>query len=179
MQTIKEKYDKIAVPGMMKKFGYKNKLAVPRIVKVSISTGTGSLKDKTKEQIIEKSMAVITGQKAKFNPAKKSIAAFKLREGMKIGYSVMLRGQRMHDFLDRLVNVAIPRIRDFRGLNAKAVDSMGNFTIGLKEHNVFPETSEEDLKNVFGLGVTIVTSAKNKEEATELFKLLGFPFSKK
>lgn len=179
MQTLKEKYNKVAVPEMKKKFGYKNDLAVPKITKVIISTGIGSLKDDARKISIEKSLNLIAGQKAKANQAKKSIASFKLRQGTTIGLSVTLRNKRMHDFLDKFINITIPRIRDFRGLSQKLIDEVGNMTIGLKEHIVFPETSGEDVRSAFGMGVTIVTSAKTKEEAFELLKLMGFPFSKK
>ena len=179
MQSIKEKYEKIVIPEMKKKFGYKNSLAAPRIIKVSVATGIGSLKDEGKKEIVEKTLAAITGQKPVPNIAKKSIATFKTREGMVIGHSVTLRGNRMYDFLEKLVNVTIPRIRDFRGLDPKAIDTQGNFSIGFKEHTVFPETASDDVRKAFGLGVTIATTAKNKEEAFEFFKLMGFPFKKK
>ncbi len=178
MQNIREKYEKIAIPEMKKKFGYKNNLAVPKIVKVVINTGIGSIKDEKQLEVIEKQLGLIAGQKPVKRLAKKSIASFKIREGDLVGYSVALRGQRMYDFLDRLVSIAIPRIGDFRGLNQKAVDEAGNFTIGVKEHTIFPEISEEDIKNIFGFEATIVTNAKKREEALELFKLLGFPFKK-
>ncbi len=180
MMLLKEKYKKIAVPEMKNKFGYKNDLAVPRIVKVVVNTGVGSFKEKDEKQfeIIEKQLSLITGQKPAKRNAKKSIASFKVREGTLVGYSATLRGQRMHDFLDRLINIAIPRIGDFRGLNPKAVDEAGNLTIGIKEHTIFPEISEEDIRMIFGFEATIVTTAKKREEALELFKLLGFPFKK-
>lgn len=179
MQTIKEKYEKKAVLEMKKKFGHKNKMAVPNITKVIVSTGIGPAKDdKERKEMIEKSLTFITGQKLARNAAKKSIAGFKLREGMTIGYSSTLRKKRMHDFLDKLINVTIPRIRDFRGLNPASIDKNGSMTIGFKEHTVFPETSGDDVRKAFGLAVTVVTNAKSKEEALELFKLLGFPFKK-
>ncbi len=178
MQNIREKYEKIAIPEMKKKFGYQNNLAAPKIVKVVINTGVGSIKDEKQLEVIEKQLGLIAGQKPVKRLAKKSIASFKIREGDLVGYSVALRGQRMYDFLDRLVSIAIPRIGDFRGLNQKAVDEAGNFTIGVKEHTIFPEISEEDIKNIFGFEATIVTNAKKREEALELFKLLGFPFKK-
>ncbi|MCK6462775.1 MAG: 50S ribosomal protein L5 [Candidatus Pacebacteria bacterium] len=176
MKNIKEKYEKNAVPELKKKFGYKNILAVPKIKKVVVSAGVGSYKDETKKELTGKSLATITGQKPLVNKAKKSIASFKLRQGMPIGYSVTLRGNRMYDFLEKLVNVAVPRIRDFRGLDPKAIDHKGSMTIGFKEHIAFPETAGEDVRSAFGLGVTVVSSAKSKEEAAELFKLVGFPF---
>jgi len=179
MAGIKEKYEKIVIPEMKKKFGYKNILAVPKVIKVVVTTGTGSMKDEEKKKIIESSLSAITGQKPVPNLAKKSIAAFKTREGMVVGYSVTLRKKKMHDFLEKLINVTIPRIRDFRGLDPNAIDEQGNFTIGFKEHIVFPETSSEDVRKAFGLGVVIVTTAKSKEEALEMLKLLGMPFKKK
>lgn len=178
MQTIREKYKKIVVSEMKKKFGYKNEMAVPKIVKVVVNTGVGSVKDEKILENIESHLALITGQKPVKKSAKKSIASFKIRQGDLAGYSVTLRGQRMYDFLDRLINIAIPRIGDFRGLNPGAVDESGNFTIGVKEHVIFPEISEEDIKTIFGLEATIVTTAKNRDQALELFKLLRFPFKK-
>lgn len=164
---------------MKKKLGYKNKLAVPKITKVIISTGTGSKKDdKERLENIKKSLSLITGQKPIENLARKSISTFKLREGMPIGFSATLRKKRMYDFLEKLINITLPRIRDFRGLNEKSIDGQGNLNIGIKEHTVFPETSAEDVRSSFGLGVTVVTNAKNKQEALELLRLTGFPFKK-
>ena len=173
---IKEKYNKIVVPEMKKKFEYKNNFAVPKIEKVIISTGIGSLKDEAKKEAIEISLRKIAGQKPRPNPAKKSIASFKLRQGAIIGYSVTLRGKRMYDFLQKLISVALPRVRDFRGLDPKSIDEAGNFSIGFKEHVAFPEVSNEDIRSTFGLNVTIVTSAKKKEEAMKLLRLIGIPF---
>jgi large subunit ribosomal protein L5 len=178
MTPIKEKYQKKAVPEMEKKFGYKNKLAAPKIVKVVVNVGVGRVKDEKQLEVIEKQLALIAGQKPAKRLAKKSIASFKLRKGDLVGYSATLRGQRMYDFLDRLVNIAIPRIGDFRGLDPKAVDAAGNFSIGIKEHTIFPEIAEEDIRNIFSFEATIVTSAKSRDEALELFKLLGLPFKK-
>jgi large subunit ribosomal protein L5 len=179
MQSLKEKFNKKVIPEIKKKFGYKNNLAAPKIIKIIVSTGTGSLKDnEEKKGIVEKSLTLIVGQKPIPNQARKSIASFKTRQGMIIGYSVTLRKQRMWDFLEKLIDIAIPRVRDFRGLDSKSVDAAGNLTIGFKDHTVFPEASEEDIRKAFGLGVTLVTSAKKKEEAIELFKLLGFVFKK-
>lgn len=178
MQPIKEQQKSI-FEKLKEQFGYTNTLAAPRITKVVISTGVGSIKDeKKKRELIPDRLAKITGQKAAPRGAKKSIATFKLREGDTIGYAVTLRGARMYGFLDKLFNVAIPRTRDFKGIDTKAVDELGNFTIGVKEHTIFPETSDEDLKDVFGLGITIVTTAKTREEALAFFRLLGVPFKK-
>ena len=154
-------------------FKYTNVMQTPKIEKVVISAGIGSVKDKNKIKTIKDRLARITGQKEAARAAKKSIATFKT-----LGYQVTLRGQRMYDFLDRLIHIAIPRTRDFRGLDIKGIDEMGNFTMGIKEHTIFPETSDEDLKDVFGFAITFVTTAKNKEEAKEYFKSLGFPFKK-
>lgn len=158
------------------KFQYKGMMASPRIDKVVISTGIGNVTDKNKIEVIQDRLSKITGQKPSPRPAKKSIAGFKTREGQIIGYQVTIRGPRMYDFLDRFLHVALPRTRDFRGIKQSAIDEMGNVTIGVKEHIIFPETAEEDLRDVFGLSVTIVTTAKNKEEALVLLKHLGVPF---
>ncbi len=179
MMSIQEKYKKEVVPAMMKSFGYKNMMAVPKITKVVVNTGIGSVKDENQKNLIEKQMVSITGQKPSKRPAKKSIASFKTREGSHIGYSVTLRGKRMYDFLNKLLYVAIPRKRDFRGLSRTSVDKAGNLSIGFKEHIVFPEMVGEDVKNLFGLQATIVTTAHGKEEGHKFFELLGFPFAKK
>ena len=176
MNKFKEKFNKAVIPEMNKKFGYKNALSAPKIIKVVVSAGIGSFKDEAKKESALKSFTQIVGQKPLANKAKKSIASFKLREGMVVGYSATLRGPRMYDFLEKLVNVAIPRVRDFRGLEQKLVDQTGNMSIGFKEHISFPESAEEDVRSAFGLGVTVVTTAKSKEEAFELLKLAGFPF---
>ena len=178
MNPIKEKYISHVIPEMKKKFGLSNDLAVPKILKIIVHSGTGSLKDEAKRAAIQSSLAMITGQKVSPRKAKKSIASFKLREGTVIGYVATLRGKKMFDFLEKLINVAIPRIRDFRGIEKKLVDEMGNITLGFKDHTVFPETGEEDVRGAFGLEVTIVTSGKNKEEGYELLKSLGLPFVK-
>jgi len=168
--NIKERYENY-------KKEFKNAMAAPKILKVLVSVGVGSKKDdKTKLEAIEKSITMIAGQKPVPNRAKKSIASFKLRQGMVIGYTATLRGQRMYDFLEKLINVAIPRIRDFRGLDKKLIDGRGSMTIPFKEHIVFPEAGGEDVRSAFGLGVTIVSNAKNREDAYKLFKALGFPF---
>ena len=158
--------------------GYKNVMRAPRIVKVVVSSGTGKAKDKNRNALVEEKLALITGQKAAPRAAKQSIAQFKSREGDIVGFQVTLRGARMYDFLDKVIHIALPRTRDFRGLNTSAVDEMGNMTIGIKENTIFPETSDEDLKDVFGLAVTVVTTAKSKAEATAFFEHLGVPFKK-
>jgi large subunit ribosomal protein L5 len=174
---LKEKYQKEVIPIMKQKFGYKNDLAVAAIEKVVVNIGIGSsaLKDKKAQELISKDLALIAGQKPSPALAKKAIASFKTRKGMTVGLKVTLRGKRMFDFLSRLINIALPRTRDFRGIDPKSVDQGGNLTIGIKEHIIFPEISQEDIKKIFGLEITIVTNAKKREEALELFKLLGFP----
>lgn len=159
-------------------FGYSNVMQAPRIEKVIVSTGTGKIDDKAKVALIQDRLATITGQKASPRPAKKSIASFKLREGEIIGYQVTLRGTRMEHFLDKLVHIALPQTRDFRGIKNTAFDEMGNYTLGIKEHTIFPETANEELKDVFGLAITIVTTAKTKEEAEALLRHVGLPLQK-
>ena len=160
---------------MNKKFGYKNALAAPKITKVVVSAGIGSFKDEAKRSGL-KIFYSNCRPKTLGQQSQKSIASFKLREGMVVGYSATLRGPRMYDFLEKLVSVTIPRVRDFRGLDKKLVDQTGNMSIGFKEHISFPESAEEDVRAAFGLGVTVVTTAKSKEEAIELLGLAGFPF---
>lgn len=163
---------------LKEQFGYGNVMETPRVSRVVVSTGTGKIADKNKIKLIEDRLARITGQKPSPRPAKKSIASFKLREGDIIGYQVTLRGARMRHFVDKLVNIALPRTHDFRGLSASSIDEMGNFTIGIREHTIFPETSDEDIKDVFGLSITLVTTARTKEEAEALLRHLGFPLKK-
>ncbi|MDO8565214.1 MAG: 50S ribosomal protein L5 [bacterium] len=170
IQTLKEKSKTIP--------GYKNAMQAPRILKVVVSTGVGSFKDKNKFKIVEDRLAKITGQKAAPRGAKVSVASFKSREGDVVGYQVTLRGARMYDFLDRLINIALPRTKDFRGIAPTAADEMGNYTLGIKEHSIFPETTDEELKDVFGFAVTIVTTAKGKDEVVAFLTHLGFPFKK-
>ncbi len=159
-------------------FSYVNKMQSPKILKVIVSSATGSVKDPKKKTLIGDRLARITGQKAAEKAAKKSIATFKVREGDAVGYQVTLRGPRMMDFLNKVVNIALPRTRDFRGLNANSIDEMGNFNFGIKEHTVFPETADEELKDVFGMGITIVTTSKDKAETKKLLEHLGFLFKK-
>ncbi len=161
-----------------KALSYKNVMQTPKIEKVIVSIGVGSVKDKKKFDVITDRLAKITGQKAAPRAAKKSIATFKLRQGDVVGFQITLRGSRMKNFLERLLAVALPRTRDFRGLDPKAIDEMGNLTIGIKEHTIFPETSDEDLKDVFGFAVTVVTTAKSRDEALKYLTYLGFPFKK-
>ncbi len=161
---------------LKERFSYVNTMQAPRLVKVVVSTGVGSLKDKKKLELIESRLTTITGQKASARSAKKSIASFKSRQGDVVGYQVTLRGKRMEGFLDRLLAVTLPRTKDFRGISRTIVDDMGNATIGIKEHTIFPETADEELKDVFGLAITVVTTAKNKKEAEAFLEHLGFPF---
>lgn len=173
---IKEKYYKEVIPLMKKKFGYRNDLAVPKIEKVIINSGIGKYRQDPKAlEEIEQALMMISGQKPVKTLAKKAISAFKIKKGMNIGLMVTLRRKKMYDFLDRLINLVLPRIRDFHGLEPKSVDNSGNLTIGIKEHIVFPEISHEDVHHIFGLEVTVVTTAKTKEEGLELLKLIGFP----
>lgn len=160
-------------------FKLKNIMQAPKIEKVVISSGTGSSKDKNRLEVVIDRLSKITGQRPIKKGAKKSIASFKTREGDIVGVQVTLRGERMWSFLDRLLNIALPRTKDFRGIFSGAVDEMGNYTLAVKEHTVFPETSDEDLKDVFGFAVTIVTNLKNKSDTLEFLKTLGFPFKKK
>ncbi len=174
---IKESYQKEIVPEMKKKFGYKNDLTVPKMKKLVVNVGFGR-RSKEKDYIenIKKSLSAISGQAPVFIKAKKSISAFKLREGMVIGAKVTLRGNKMYDFVERLVNISFPRVRDFRGISPKCVDRSGNLTIGFKDNFAFPEIEIQDLDKAHGLEVSIDTTAKSKEEGFELFKLLKFPF---
>jgi len=160
------------------KFGYKNVMQAPKIVKVVISSTTGSIKDPKKKALMADRLTKITGQKVSEKAAKQSIATFKVRQGDPVGYQVTLRGARMYDFLNKIIHIALPRTRDFRGLNANSIDEMGNFTFGIKEHTVFPETADEELKDVFGMAVTVVTTSDNKEETKALLDHLGFLFKK-
>lgn len=155
--------------------GYKNPMQSPRILKAVVSAGIGSIKDKKKVELVADRLAKITGQKPAIRGAKKSIASFKVRQGDPSGYQITLRGPRMFGFLDKLLHVALPRTKDFRGISEKAVDAIGNITIGIKEHTIFPETSDEELKDVFGLSVTVVTTARTKQEGLAFFRFVGFP----
>lgn len=177
MNTVQEQ-TKNAYEALKADFGYTNKMQSPKLTKVVISVGTGSVKDKEKPKVIQDRLARITGQKPAQRQAKKAIASFKTRTGMVIGYQVTLRGARMYDFLNKLIHIALPRTRDFRGLSVKSIDGMGNYTLGIKEHTIFPETSDEDLKDVFGLAVTLVTTAKTKKEAETFLRHIGLPLQK-
>ncbi|MEK7144276.1 MAG: 50S ribosomal protein L5 [Patescibacteria group bacterium] len=173
--SITKERQQSAYLALAKTFGYTSPMQGTRIQKVVVSTGVGKKRDKKQLEVIEDRLAKITGQKPSARAARISIASFKVREGDTVGLQVTLRGARMYDFVDKLIHIALPRTRDFRGLSAKAIDEMGNITIGIKENTIFPETSDEDLKDVFGLAITIVTTAKSKAEAEAFFRHLGMP----
>ncbi len=177
MPRMRRRYDDDVVKAMTEKFGYANPMQVPRIDKIVINMGVGeATQDKKKVTKAADELALIAGQKAVITKAKKSIAQFKLREGMPIGAKVTLRRERMYEFLDRLVTVAMPRIRDFRGLNPKSFDGRGNYAMGLKEQIIFPEISYDSIEQVRGMDVIVTTTAKTDDEARELLRLFGFPF---
>jgi large subunit ribosomal protein L5 len=174
---LKRDYDERIAPAMMEKFGYKNRLEIPRIEKIVLNMGVGeATQDKKKVDIAAGEMQLIAGQKPVVTKAKTSIAQFKLREGMPIGCKVTLRRERMYEFLDRLVTIALPRVRDFRGLNPKSFDGRGNFAMGLKEQLIFPEISYDRVDQVRGMDIIVTTSAKTDDEARELLRLFNFPF---
>lgn len=174
---LKEKYKKEIVPKLAAKFGYKNRLAAPKLVKAVINAGVGrNGKDKNFIDGVVSSLERISGQKPILTKAKQSISAFKSRKGMVVGVAVTLRGQRMFDFTEKLVNITFPRVRDFRGLGTKQVDSRGNLSVGFKEHLAFPEIKADEAASVHGLEVSLATTAKTHEQGLELFKLMGFPF---
>ena len=179
MSRLKDQYNETIVDEMIKKFEYKNKMQVPKLDKIVINMGVGEAKDNAKllEAAI-KDLETISGQKAIVTKAKKSIANFKLREGMPIGCKVTLRGEKMYEFADRLINLALPRVRDFRGINPNAFDGRGNYALGIKEQLIFPEIEYDKVDKVRGMDIIFVTTAKTDEEARELLKLLGMPFSK-
>ena len=174
---LKDDYEERIVPAMIERFGYKNKLEVPRLDKIVINMGVGdATQDKKRVETAAAEMQAIAGQKPVITKAKKSIAQFKLREGMPIGCKVTLRRERMYEFLDRLVTVALPRVRDFRGLNPRSFDGRGNYALGLKEQIIFPEINYDQIDKVRGMDVIVTTTAKTDEEARELLRLFNFPF---
>ncbi len=176
MPRLLEKYRKEAAPEMMRRFKYRNVMAVPRIEKAVVNVGAGRAGSEAKfKERIEKDIALITGQKPSPRIAKKSISGFKIRQGMIIGFVSTLRGRRMYDFLDRLISVALPRSRDFRGIEARSFDQKGSLNIGIREQIIFPEVVYESSKDIFPFQVTVTTTAKTKEEGSELLKLMGFP----
>jgi len=175
-----EKYKKEIVPAMMEKFHYKNVMEVPKIVKVVVNTGVGyATQDPKVLEDIVKDLTMILGQRPSVRSAKKSISNFKLREGMKIGAAATLRSGRMYDFMDRFINLALPKVRDFKGVSDKSFDGKGNYTLGIKEHTIFPEINLDRVNRIFGMDITFVTTAKTDAEAYELLKLFGMAFRKK
>jgi large subunit ribosomal protein L5 len=177
MTRAKEVYLKEVVPQLMKSFGYKNRMQVPQLEKITLNMGLGEAVQNVKilDSAVEE-LSLIAGQKAVITRARRSIAAFKLREGMPIGVTVTLRRNRMMEFFDKLVNVALPRVRDFRGVSGKAFDGRGNYSLGIREQIIFPEINLDKIDKVKGLNISIVTTAKNDEEGKELLRLMGMPF---
>ncbi|OGI25854.1 MAG: 50S ribosomal protein L5 [Candidatus Moranbacteria bacterium RBG_13_45_13] len=174
--ALKEQYESKIVPELMKKFGTKNIMAAPKILKVTINCGMGKyIKEKEAVDEVFENLKTIAGQKPVFTKSKKSISGFKIRKGQEIGVLLSIRGLRMWHFLERLVKVALPRVRDFRGIDTKNFDQNGNLNLAIREQVVFPEIVPENVKNIFGFQINVTTSAKTKEEGLELFKLLGFP----
>ena len=179
MSRYKDLYKDQIVDGMIKKFGYKNVMEVPKLDKIVLNMGVGEAKDNAKLlETAVRDMEIITGQKAVVTKAKNSVANFKIREGMPIGCKVTLRGEKMYDFLDRLVNLALPRVRDFRGINPNAFDGRGNYALGIKEQLIFPQIEYDKVDKVRGMDIIMVTTAKTDEEARELLTQFGMPFAK-
>lgn len=179
MARLKELYVQEVAPALMKKFGYKSIMQVPKLDKIVVNVGAGDAKDNNKMlESISNDIAAITGQKPIITRARKSVANFKLREGMAIGVKVTLRGERMYEFMDRLFNVALPRVRDFSGINANAFDGRGNYSMGVREQLIFPEIEYDKIDKVRGMDINFITTAKTDEEAKELLELLGAPFAK-
>ena len=175
---LKEKYLAEAVPALQQKFGYKNPMEIPRLEKVIINMGLGDTKDNAKAlEVAVDELSQIAGQKPLITKAKKSIANFKLREGMNVGAKVTLRGIRMEEFVDKLISIALPRVRDFRGVSAKAFDGRGNYALGVREQLIFPEINYDKVEKIRGMEMIFVTTAKTDEEAKELLSLLGMPFA--
>lgn len=177
MSTLRERYIHEIRPALMERFSYRNIFEAPKLEKVVINMGIGEGKENPKLlDAAVKELAQITGQKPIITKAKRSVASFKLREGMPIGVKVTLRGERMYDFLNKLINVALPRVRDFRGVSPRALDGRGNYSLGLREQIIFPEINYDDVEMIQGMDITIVTTAETDEEARELLRLLGMPF---
>ncbi len=177
MARLKEMYDNTVIDAMMARFNYKNRLEVPRLEKIVLNMGVGEAKENIKTlEAAAAEMAQIAGQRPVITKAKKSVASFKIREGMPIGCKVTLRGGRMYEFLDKLINVALPRVRDFRGVSPKAFDGRGNFAMGIREQLIFPEIVYDKVEKIRGMDIIIVTTAKTDEEARELLRLYGMPF---
>lgn len=179
MSRLREIYDREIVDAMTKKFGYKNVMEVPKLVKIVVNMGVGEAKENVKLlDAAASDMQIITGQKPIITKAKKSVASFKIRENMPIGCKVTLRGEKMYEFADRLINLALPRVRDFRGVNPNAFDGRGNYALGIKEQLIFPEIEYDKVDKVRGMDVIFVTTAKTDEEARELLRLFNMPFAK-
>jgi len=180
MSRLRELYKAQAIPALMKQFGHKNVMAAPKLAKINVNMGLGEAIANAKVlDLATEELAAITGQRPVVTRAKKSIAAFKLRQGMPIGATVTLRGDRMYEFLDRLVNIALPRVRDFRGVSPRSFDGRGNYTLGLRDQLIFPEIDFGKADKARGMNVTIVTTAKTDDEAYELLRIMGMPFAKK
>ena len=180
MSRLKDQYNNEIVDALIKKFGYKNRMQVPKLDKIVVNMGVGEAKENAKVlEAAVKDLETITGQKAILTKAKNSIANFKIREGMPIGCKVTLRGERMYEFLDRLVNLALPRVRDFRGVNPNSFDGRGNYALGIKEQIIFPEVDVDKNPRIHGLEITFVTSAKSDEECRALLAAFGVPFKKR
>jgi len=180
MSRLREAYKNEVVPALQKHFSYKNVMAVPKLVKINVNMGLGEAISNAKVlDVAAEELGVITGQRPVVTKAKKSIAAFKLRQGMPIGVTVTLRGDRMYEFLDRLVTVALPRVRDFRGVSDRSFDGRGNYTLGLRDQLIFPEIDFAKADKARGMNITIVTTARSDDEAYELLKHLGMPFAKR
>ena len=179
MTRLYDRYTNEAIPALKREFGYTNPMQVPRIEKVVLNVGLGEAVSNAKLiEVVCNEIGAITGQKPVVTKARKSIASFKLRQGMPIGVTVTLRRDRMYEFLDRLMNIALPRVRDFRGVSSKAFDGKGNYTLGIKEHIIFPEIAIDKIEKVYGMNICVVTSARTDDEARSLLKYLGMPFKK-
>jgi len=179
MSKLLTQYRKEVAPALQKQFGIENTMSIPKIEKIVVNVGIGRmLKDDKAIQKAERDLALMTGQKPVYRKAKKSISSFKIREGMDVGLSVTMRGTRMYDFLERLIAIALPMSKDFRGIDTKNFDTHGNLNFGIKEHNIFPEITYETLKDIFSLQVTITTTAKNREQGIALVRMMGFPLKK-
>ncbi|SCZ08866.1 50S ribosomal protein L5 [Alkaliphilus peptidifermentans] len=179
MARLRDKYQSEVMSAMMEKFGYKNIMEIPKLEKIVVNMGIGDAKDNSKAlEVAVKELGIITGQKPLITKAKKSVSNFKLREGMPIGAKVTLRGEKMFEFADRLINIALPRVRDFRGVSVNAFDGRGNYALGIKDQLIFPEIEYDKVEKVRGMDIIFVTTAKTDEECRELLKILGMPFVK-
>ncbi len=178
MPRLKDKYTAEVVPAMIAKFGYKNIMEVPKLVKIVLNSGVGDARDNARAiEVAAEEMTKIAGQRAMITTARKSVANFKLRQGMKIGVKVTLRGDRMYYYMDKLINIALPRVRDFRGVPTKSFDGRGNYAMGVKEQLIYPEINYSDVEKIRGMDIIFVTTAKTDEEGRELLKLMGMPFA--